>query len=126
VFDEHGVRTLADVEALMLECARLEHLDAELKRLPGEGRAGVRRGYLWMLADSDDLVKPDRMVLSALRHHGVHPTAGEAGALLRAAAVRFRTGPAPFTAWDLDHALWRDRRQLTVGGVRWRGAAPAG
>ncbi len=70
VFHEHGVRTLTDTQGLLRDRARFEHLDAELRRLPGEGGAGIRRGYLWMLVGDDDLVKPDRMVLSALRHYG--------------------------------------------------------
>ncbi len=126
ILDDHGVRTLADAEELLLDRTRFDHVESELKRLPGEGNAGVRRGYLWMLVGRDDLVKPDRMVLRALRHHGVRASAEEAGALLRAAAVRSSTGSTPFTAWELDHALWREGRQLTPTGTRRRGAvAPA-
>jgi hypothetical protein len=127
MFDQHGVRTLVEAEELLLDPSRLEHMDAALKGQPGEGKAGVRRGYLWMLVGRDDLVKPDRMVLRALRHHGVQATVWEASVLLRAAAARSSTGPAPFTAWELDHALWREGRRLAAAGSgRLGAAAPTG
>lgn len=112
LFDDHGVRTLTEAEDLLLDRTRFEHLDAELRRLPGEGSAGVRRGYLWMLVGRDDLVKPDRMVLRALLHHGIDVVSVEAGPLLRAAAVRSQADTRPFTAWELDHALWQQGRGL--------------
>lgn len=42
---------------------RLANIEAELARVPGHGKHGVRLGYLWMLAGDDHTVKPDRMVL---------------------------------------------------------------
>lgn len=60
VFAEHGVTTLADAIELLANTDRFAIDDSALRRIPGEGGSGIRRGYLWMLVGNDDLIKPDR------------------------------------------------------------------
>ena len=107
-FVDHGVHDLRDVDALMADHDRFAHLDATLAALPGEGSHGLRRGYLWMLAGDDDRVKPDRRVLRWLVQHGVAPDLPTTGLLLRLVAKRLTDSGRPTTAWEVDHAIWRD------------------
>ena len=107
VLCEHDVQTLQDARDLLADQARLEKVEADLRRIPGEGAAGVRRGYLWMLLGNDDLVKPDRMVLRWLGRHGVSVSAEQARFVLATVAERLsiRMGRR-ISAWELDHAIW--------------------
>lgn len=107
----HNIRTLQDARRLLTESARLEAVEADLRQIPGEGTAGVRRGYMWMLVGNDDEVKPDRMVLRWLARHGVVVSPEEAREVLAtvAGALSARLGRR-ITAWELDHAIWLDER----------------
>ena len=78
VLVEHGVTDLAAAVHLMTDLERWEAVDHALARIRGDGNGGVRRSYLWMLAGSDDLIKPDRMVLRWLAHNGCPATVHEA------------------------------------------------
>ncbi|WP_430336242.1 hypothetical protein [Rhodococcus sp. ACT016] len=111
VFCDHEIRTLQDARELLTDQGRLEAVEADIRKIPGEGSAGVRRSYLWMLVGHEDEVKPDRMVLRWLARHGVVVSPGEARVVLAAVAERLsaRLGRRT-TAWELDHAIWLDER----------------
>lgn len=57
---DHGTECLQDVPAAMA-CPEVE----AIRSIPGQ-RSGISLQYFWMLAGSDDLVKPDRMVIRYL------------------------------------------------------------
>lgn len=119
VFVDHGVNTLHDIDVLIRDRQRCEHVDATLRRLPGEGQHGVRRNYLWMLTGDEDLVKPDRMVLAWLARHGVETDALGATLHLRLIAQHLTASGRPITPWEVDHAIWSaERLQRTVGRTR--------
>jgi len=61
---EHDVETLAAVELLLANSARLSEIEKKLALVPGHGTNGVRLGYFWMLAGDNMGIKPDRMVLA--------------------------------------------------------------
>ncbi|GCE37827.1 hypothetical protein Rhow_000673 [Rhodococcus wratislaviensis] len=63
VLHDHGARTLQEGRELLTDTVHLGTVETALRQVPGEGTAGVRRGYLWMLIGDEDTVKPDRMVL---------------------------------------------------------------
>ena len=113
VFIEHGVVTLADAVELFTDTARLTAVDTALRSIPGEGAHGVRRNYLWRLVGNDDLIKPDRMVLRWLAHHGVDvdPVAARdiIAELVTAVGSRLERD---VTAWEIAHAIWDAGRQL--------------
>jgi hypothetical protein len=87
-------------------------LDAALRRVPGDGAAAVRRNYLWMLIGNNDLIKPDRMILRWLHHHGAPVDAATATTLITEIVEllnrrqRLDTERL-YTAWELDHAIWQ-------------------
>jgi hypothetical protein len=112
VFRDHHVNTLADAIDLFTDGDRFAAVDAALRSIPGEGRFGIRRNYLWMLIGQGDLIKPDRMVLRWLARHGV--TADPAVArdiiatLVPVVSARLERD---VTAWEIDHALWLPGRK---------------
>jgi hypothetical protein len=101
VLERHDVLRLADGTGLLVDDTRLGAVEAELARVPGHGAYGIRTGYLWMLAGSVDLIKPDRMVLGWLAGVLGHTrSVPEARTRLAEAAQALRV-----TAWQLDHAM---------------------
>ena len=112
-FRAHGVSDLADAIALFGDEERFAAVNADLRRIPGEGAHAVRRDYLWMLIGQDDLIKPDRMVLRWFKHHGVvvDPVGARdlIAALVPAVSARLKR---PVTAWEIDHALWNAGRGM--------------
>lgn len=101
-----GVETLPDAAALLEDTGRLETVNAKLDTVPGAGTAGVRTGYLWMNAGSDNGVKPDRHILGWLAEvTGTPVTPARARNLLAEAAAL-----AGVTPWEADHAVWNARR----------------
>lgn len=106
VLERHSIQRLADVTDLLVDDAALAAVETELTRTPGHGTHGVRMGYLWMLAGSDDLIKPDRMVLGWLTAGlGRTPTVPDARDILADTA-----GALGVTPWQLDHAIWNAQR----------------
>lgn len=116
----HGIETIHDARALLGDPATLEAVERELRTVPGEGKFGVRLGYLWMLVGADDMVKPDRMVLRWLRLHttsnlspdGVSYSPEQARVVLKAVSdhIRVDTHEA-FSLWEIDHAIWQAARR---------------
>lgn len=112
ILRDHDVPTLRDARAALADPVRFDRIEAALRKVPGDGNAGVRRGYLWMLIGDEHTVKPDRMVLRWLARHGTTTvTADSARSLLRDVAGELSTTMGrPVTAWEVDHAIWRAAR----------------
>lgn len=112
-FQAHIVNDLSDAIALFGDEARFAALNADLRKIPGEGAHAVRRDYLWMLIGQDDLIKPDRMVLRWFKHHGVIVDPISARNLIAALVPAVSTTLGrPVTAWEVDHALWSAGRGM--------------
>lgn len=113
VFRTRGVVDLASAIALFGDERRFVVVNADLRRIPGEGAHAVRRDYLWMLIGQDDLIKPDRMVLRWFEKHGVIVDPISARDLITelvpAVSARLKR---TVTAWEIDHALWNAARGM--------------
>ncbi|MGY1915865.1 hypothetical protein [Blastococcus sp. SYSU DS0973] len=68
-----------------------------MRRVRGEGRYGIRRGYCRMLCGDDGRIKPDRMVLRWLAPHGVRDPEVAQQLLIDVAEVISREGAAKVT-----------------------------
>ncbi|NED63928.1 hypothetical protein G3I15_23610, partial [Streptomyces sp. SID10244] len=112
VFNHFDVTTLRDAVALLNDGPRLDEVDNRLRSLRGDGRHGIRRGYLWMLIGQNDMIKPDRMVIRWLAKFGVPGGPKVARQYISAAAplVAERLGRA-VTPWEIDHAIWDCQRK---------------
>lgn len=112
-FRAHGVANLADAIALFTDEERFGAVNADLRKIPGEGAHAVRRDYLWMLIGQDDLIKPDRMVLRWFKHHRAIVDPPGARDLIAALVPAVSVGlQRPVTAWEIDHALWNAGRGM--------------
>ncbi|WKW98889.1 MULTISPECIES: hypothetical protein [Rhodococcus] len=115
ILREHHIDTLADARHVLADPDRLAVVDADLRRVPGDGAHAIRRDYLWMLIGDDELIKPDRMVLRWLRHHGADVGPATARRLVTAIAAvlnQDESQPRQITAWEIDHALWQAGQKL--------------
>ncbi|MBA3314340.1 MAG: hypothetical protein M3552_19225 [Planctomycetota bacterium] len=103
----HGVDFFQDVPRV----ADSAQFEADIRAIPGQG-SGISLQYFWMLAGSDDFIKPDRMVLrfpqSALSRS---VAVREAGSLMRAACRQLAGKYPQLTPRILDHEAWKYQRE---------------
>ena len=117
--------TLDEAMHLIATADRLDAVNAQLSKIPGEGQDEVRRGYLWMLVGDSNAIKPDRMVLRWFEAQGVHsPSPAEARQLVGEIVTLINAQPdSPrndYTAWEIDKAVWEAGRELPALGRRRR------
>lgn len=107
VLTRHGVEYFDQVPAYDEGSA----LVSGLRAVRGQG-SGISAGYFWMLAGSDDLIKPDRMILGFLKDTlSRDVSVSEACALLAAAAVILQAEWPHLTPRLLDYEVWLYQRR---------------
>lgn len=108
VLRSFGVEFLQDLAPLALD----PKLDTHLRAVHGQ-RSGIAIQYFWMLAGSQDLIKPDRMILRFVVEALSRPCAStaEASRLLIAAAQSLRSEFPGLNARLLDYTIWNYQRQ---------------
>lgn len=112
VLRAHGVEHLQDIPAAAGDAA----LEQAIRQIPGQ-TSGISLQYLWMLAGSDDFIKPDRMILRFLQEAiGRTVTVREAPDLLRAATSQLQSRYPQLTPRVLDHEIWKHQRGQPVAG----------
>lgn len=108
VLRSHGVEYFQDVPAAMQEAV----LEQKIRQIPGQG-SGISLSYLWMLAGSDESVKPDRMVVCFLENALGRPVRlVEAQPLLSQAAALLQDSFPGVTPRLLDNEIWKLQRQV--------------
>ncbi|MGY1884139.1 hypothetical protein ACI799_02385 [Blastococcus sp. SYSU DS0753] len=103
---DHGIRDLDGANRALATPPLLASIENGMRRVRGEGRYGIRRGYFWMLCGDDARIKPDRMVLRWLAPHGVRDPEVAQQLLIDVAAFLSHNGTCPVTPWEVDHAIW--------------------
>lgn len=103
----HDIEHLQDVPKAMMNKA----LEADVRKIPGQS-SGISLQYFWMLAGSDDLIKPDRMIIrfleATLRRDRIQ--LAEAQVLLAAACDKLRPQYPNLTPRLLDYEIWKYQR----------------
>jgi hypothetical protein len=86
-------------------------LDSQLRAITGM-KSGIAVQYFWMLAGSEDMIKPDRMVLRFIEAALMRPFTSIAGAttMVTAAAQTLRHDFPALNARLLDYAIWEQQR----------------
>ena len=88
-------------------------LEAALRQIPGQG-SRISISYFFMLAGSEDLIKPDRWIVSFLqRCLGRCPSLDEAQLLLSEACKALQLKYPHLTPRLLDNAIWKYERVRT-------------
>lgn len=89
-----------------------EQFENEIKEIPGQ-KSGISLKYFFMLAGSDDLIKPDRMILRFLENiTGKKLSLNNSQLILTAAADRLKRKGFNITPKKLDHLIWSYQRAL--------------
>ena len=102
----HGIEFLQDVA----KAAEDVTLDQDLRTIPGQS-SGISIGYFFMLAGNDDLIKPDRWIMSFLqRCLGRTCTTSEAGLLLTKVCESLQPQYPHLTPRLLDNMIWNYER----------------
>lgn len=103
---EFGVEYRQDIDKVLEN----QEFEAAIQKIPGQ-RSGTSLKYFFMLAGSDNHVKPDRML-----HHFVYDATGKTftneeivQAITRATAILKQDFPN-ITPKLLDHAIWNNQR----------------
>ncbi len=106
VLTAHGVHFLQDVPPRVAD----SKLEAELRRIPGQ-TSGISISYFFMLAGTEDLIKPDRMIGRFLKRHlGYEPSPAEAQSLIFGACEILRAQYPHLTPRLLDYVIWSHER----------------
>ena len=110
VLQSFGIEHLQDVP----RTSENTDLVAAIQSIPGQ-RSGISLYYFWMLAGSNDFVKPDRMVLRFLEAALSRPVdINEAVALLCASIQELGADFPSLTPRLLDHEIWKYQRGNVV------------
>jgi hypothetical protein len=103
---DEGVNFLQDVPPKVSD----SNLEAKLRRIPGQA-SGISISYFFMLAGTEDLIKPDRMIGRFLKRHlGYEPSPSEAQSLISGACEILRTKYSHSTPRLLDYVIWSRER----------------
>jgi hypothetical protein len=106
VLTDAGVNFLQDIPPRVSD----SNLEATLRRIPGQ-TSGISISYFFMLAGTEDLIKPDRMIGRFLRRHlGYEPSPAEAQSLISGACEILRTKYPDLTPRLLDYVIWSHER----------------
>ena len=107
VLTAHGVNFLQDVPPTVSN----SKLEAELRRIPGQ-TSGISISYFFMLAGTENLIKPDRWIGMFLKRHlGSEPRPAEAQSLISGACDILRTKFPHLTPRLLDYVIWNHERE---------------
>ncbi|MEP7246470.1 MAG: hypothetical protein ABI885_22715 [Gammaproteobacteria bacterium] len=107
----HGIEFLQDVQSN----AHGAELERDVRCIPGQG-SGISLAYFRMLAGSDALVKPDRMVLRFIQSAlGRTLAVAEVQPLLERVAELLKSTVPSMSPRLLDYAIWNYQR--VTGGL---------
>jgi len=110
----HKVEYFQDVEKIQGK----EDFENAVKAIPGQ-RTGITVRYFYMLAGSDDFVKPDRMILGFLKDQlGERLSQDEAQGILSEASDALKPQYPHLTTKTLDHHIWMYQREKGLERVR--------
>lgn len=103
----HKVEYFQDVEKIQGK----EDFENAVMAIPGQ-HTGITVRYFYMLAGSDDFVKPDRMILGFLRDQlGERLSQDEAQGILSEASDALKPQYPHLTTKTLDHHIWMYQRE---------------
>lgn len=107
VLRKHGIEYLQDVERVLDN----REFEKEIFAIPGQ-TSGISLQYFFMLAGSEDLIKPDRMILGFLQSVLGRPIrTTEAQRLLAESTAQLREIYPHLTPRLLDHEIWKYQRE---------------
>jgi hypothetical protein len=115
-----GVDYLQDVPPLISNDA----FEGKIKAIPGQG-SGISLRYFFMLAGSDDFIKPDRHIKDFIRIGiGVTPNLDQSQSLLYKVAMKLKSKHTHLTPRLLDNLIWNFQRVAKKSATKSQGGQP--
>ncbi|WP_291111921.1 hypothetical protein [Flavobacterium sp. UBA4120] len=108
VLQKFKINKLSDIDKIITS----EQFETEIKEIPGQN-SGISLTYFFMLAGSDELIKPDRMILRFLENiSGEKVSLKDCQVILAAVADQLKNNGFNITPKKLDNLIWNYQRNL--------------
>src|SRR5690606_24308860 len=108
VLQKFKVETFDDIEKIIVN----EQFENEIRKIPGQ-RSGISVKYFFMLAGSEHLIKPDRMIHRFLENvTGEKLSLNNCQSILSSVTERLKNKGFNITAKKLDNLIWSYQRTL--------------
>ena len=109
ILKKYEVNKLRDIHKIISS----NEFETEIKKIPGQN-SGISLTYFFMLAGSDDLIKPDRMIIRFLeRISGENVSLSDCQNILAAVAKNLKKHGFDITPKKLDNLIWNYQRDLS-------------
>lgn len=108
VLQKFKIETLKDIEGIIND----NQFEIEIKEIPGQ-KSGISLKYFFMLAGSDDLIKPDRMIVRFLENYSNKKISLEdCQVILTGVTEQLKNNGFNITAKKLDNLIWEYQRNI--------------
>lgn len=108
ILQKFKIDKLSDIDKIITN----EQFEIEIKKIPGQN-SGISLTYFFMLAGSDELIKPDRMIVRFLENiSGEKVSLNDCQFILVEVANRLKKDGFNITPKKLDNLIWNYQRDL--------------
>jgi len=108
VLQKYKVERLSDIDKIIIN----DQFEAEIKKIAGQ-KSGISLKYFFMLAGSDDLIKPDRMILRFLENILEEKVSlKNCQVILSGVTEQLKNNGFNITAKKLDNLIWNYQRDI--------------
>ncbi|MGG7035768.1 MAG: hypothetical protein ACI7YS_11340 [Flavobacterium sp.] len=108
VLQEFKIERLSDIEKIITD----EKFEIEIKKIPGQN-SGISLTYFFMLAGSDELIKPDRMIVRFLENiSGEKVSLNDCQVILTEVSNQLKKNGFNITPKKLDNLIWNYQRNV--------------
>ncbi len=108
VLQKFKIEKLGDISEILNN----EQFEKEIKEIPGQ-KSGISLKYFFMLAGSDDLIKPDRMIIRFLENIvGTKLSLEDCQLILTAVSDKLNLKGFNITPKKLDNLIWSYQRNI--------------
>jgi hypothetical protein len=103
---KYKVESFKDIDKIITD----EEFENEIREIPGQ-KSGISLKYFFMLAGSDDLIKPDRMIIRFLEHEsGKKLSLNDCQVVLTEVSNNLNEIGFKITPKKLDNLIWNYQR----------------
>ncbi|TRX37981.1 hypothetical protein FNW52_03525 [Flavobacterium sp. ZT3R18] len=108
VLQKYKVESLNDIDKIITN----DQFEIEIKKISGQ-KSGISLQYFFMLAGSDDLIKPDRMILRFLENILEEKVSlNDCQVILTGVTEQLKNNGFNITAKKLDNLIWNYQRDI--------------
>lgn len=108
VLQKFNIEKLSDIDKIFNN----QQFEIEIKKIPGQN-SGISLVYFFMLAGSDELIKPDRMIIRFLENiSGEKVSLNDSQYILVEVSRELKKNGFKITPKKLDYLIWNYQRNL--------------